>query len=174
MIGVASSSENLVFWTKIIKSLFEVMYVVSRPVSLTRTRDELKRLQRKTIDKLYFVASFSPKRKKSFCKILNFIEKSRLFRHEIIISIPGRLHWTQLRLWSNESSVLSPTGQSAGGKLSAHTFLTDTILAPGSQPDSSQLLWDIRAVNIGSHARNRATRTQSGALVTVSTAQRNV
>ena len=65
LIGVASSSENLVFWTKIIKSLFEVMYVVSRPVSLTRTRDGLKRLQRKTIDKLYFVAPFSQKKKKN-------------------------------------------------------------------------------------------------------------
>ena len=67
---------------------------------------------------------------------------------------------TQLRVLSNESSVLSPAGQSELGKLSAHTFLTDTILAPGSQPDSSQLLWDIRAVNIGSHERNLSTQSR--------------
>ena len=71
------------------------------------------------------------------------LKKSRLFRYLMkrypsLAAFTG-LGLTQLRVLPNESSVLSPAIQSGLGKLSAHTFLTDTILAPGSQPDSKSV-----------------------------------
>ena len=105
------------------------------------------------------------------------LKKSRLFRYLMkrypsLAAFTG-LGLTQLRVLPNESSVLSPAIQSGLGKLSAHTFLTDTILAPGSQPDS-------KSVTVGHPSRehrepreNKATRSRV-TRVTVSTTRRNV
>ena len=145
------------------------MLLVGQSALLGPGMNQTERTKRKTFLKRVYVTLF-PQNKNPFKINFHFIllKKSRLFwykmtRYPSLAAFTG-LGLTQFHVWSNESSVLGPAGQSQSGKLSAHTFLTDTILAPGSQPDSSQLLWDIRAVNIGSHVRSWATHSEHWSL----------
>ena len=146
------------------------MYVVSRPVSLTRTRDERRRLlQGKTIGKLWFT-----KGKKSLCKILLILmKKSRLFRHEIILSIPGCLHWT----WTHSVASLVQWEPSSESKwpISARETVCSHI-SNWHNPRSRLAAW-LQSVTVGhpscEHQKPRE-QLRHTELVTVITAQRNV
>ena len=147
MIWVDSiSRKSSVFGQKSLKAYLKwCMLLVGQSALLGPGMNQTERTKRKTFLKRVYVTLF-PQNKSPFKINFHYIllKKSRLFwykmtRYPSLAAFTG-LGLTQFRVSSNESWVLGPAGQSQSGKLSAHSFLTDTILAPGSQPDSSQLL----------------------------------